>query len=97
MNQNDVQELKSSWVQEPLAARELTSEAPVVIELTIERGPAPGEVAEVGEAATPAVVRFAMNKMKRVVIDVWWMGLAITIDERASGAAQSGSRPAQAA
>jgi len=91
--QNDVQELKSERVQEELAVEE----SPLVIELKSERVQAPESVSRADQAAMPSVFQLAVSQKKRVVIDVWWMEIAITIDESASGAAQQGSFAAQAA
>jgi hypothetical protein len=95
-NQNNVQELKSSWVQEPLAISE-PAEGPLVIELKSSWVQTPGEVAEAAPADGPSALRMAVNQKKRVVIDVWWLGVGITLDEPSNLTAQPGNRPAEAA
>ena len=91
--QNDVQELKSERVQEELAVEE----SPLVIELKSERVQAPESVSRADQAAMPSVFQLAVSQKKRVVIDVWSMGLTITFNEPADGTVQQGARPAQAA
>jgi hypothetical protein len=95
-NQNNVQELKSSWVQEPLAISE-PAEGPLVIELKSSWVQEPGAMAEVAPAEAPSALRLAVNQKKRVVIDVWWMQIGITLDEPSNLTAQPGNRPAGAA
>lgn len=90
--QNAVQELKSERLQQELAVEG----SPLVIELKSERVQAPANAAG-GEKAMPSVVRLTVNQMKRVVVDVWWMGIAVTLEEPAAGTEQQGARPAQAA
>ncbi|HKH44524.1 MAG TPA: hypothetical protein VKM72_07665 [Thermoanaerobaculia bacterium] len=91
--QNAVKELKADRVQEELAVED----APLVIELKAERVQAPESVSREGQAAMPAVVQLTVNQKKRVVIDVWSMGLTITFNEPADGTVQQGAHPAQAA
>ena len=91
--QIDVQELKSERVQEELAVEE----SPLVMELKSERVQAPESISRAGEAAMPSVFQLTVNRKKRVVIDVWSMGLTITLNEPADDTVQQGARPAQAA
>jgi len=78
--QKDVQELKSERVQEELVA----GEPPLVIELKSERVQSPESVAGLGQAELPSVVRLTVNPVKRVVVDVWWMGVVVAIEDPAN-------------
>ncbi|HKH48869.1 MAG TPA: hypothetical protein VKM72_29735 [Thermoanaerobaculia bacterium] len=78
--QNDVQELKSERVQEEL----VVGEPPLVIELKSERVQSPESVAGAGQMELPSVIRLTVNPLKRVVVDVWWMGVVVAIEDPAN-------------
>ena len=75
--QKDVQELKSERVQEELVA----GEPPLVIELKSERVQAPESLAGADQAAMPSAIQLTVHQKKRVVIDVWWMGVVVAIED----------------